>query len=164
MKPFVLLFALFAASNTFAQGSAPAAISSPAASPVSASGAYWFTILLVTLFLAVGFSTMRTALKGWNLKDALSEEAAMPEGTPPDKLLGEDGRPHMVSSSSRLISFMGSLVLVALLTGFGYYMIWAYFSGQSIPDFKNVTDYLMAGAGIFIPYAVNKVGSAIGGK
>ena len=159
MKQFIPLLLLLAASDAFSEGSAPVA-----ASAVSAADAFWFTIIIVTAFLAVGFSSMRSALKGWSLKDALSEEASMPEGTPAGNLLDKDGRPHMVSSSSRLISFMGSLVLVALLIGFGYYMIWAYFSGQSIPEFRNVTDYLMAGAGIFIPYAVNKVGSAIGGK
>lgn len=158
----ILIILLLSASGAFAAASAPAAVG--VISPVSASNAFWFTIILVTIFLAVGFSTIRKALKEWNLKDALSEEASMPADTPADKLLDSAGRPYMVSSSSRLISFMGSLVLVALLIGFGYYMIWAYFSGGPVPDIRNITDFLLAGSGIFIPYAVNKLGSAIGGK
>ncbi len=145
----------------------PAASGQP--SPNSQAAAFssipfWVTIGLVTLFLTVGFSSLRKGLKDWNLKDALSEEAAMPANTPADKLLDDKGRPVMVASSSRLISFMGALVLVAILMGSGYYMIWAYFSGGPIPDLKNITDFLLAGAGIFIPYAVNKVGGAISGK
>lgn len=160
MKNILLFLACSLPSTVFAGASSPF----PAGAAASSSGAFWFTIILVTIFLAIGFSTMRKALKGWDLKDALSEEASMPAAAPPDKLLSSSGRPYMVPSSSRLISFMGSLVLVALLMGLGYYLIWAYFSGGPVPDIKNITDFLLAGSGIFIPYAVNKVGNAIGGK
>jgi len=120
----------------------------------------WFTIILVTTFLAFCMICVVWGLRGttWTLADALSEEAdpqppVPPNATPPAK-------PVMVASSSRLIALLGLFVILSLFIGVGYYMLWCLFTNGPLEPLKDVTSYFYAGIVLFAPYIVNKFSDA----
>lgn len=128
-------------------------------------------VLLLGIMLVMS-STM-SALRGtkWSLADALSEETEVSEDSqtpnvpppadgaapaaaaPPPPLLVT----RLHASSSRLIAFMGSVVILFLFFGFGTVGLYGFATTGTIPaTLKDVTSYLLAGLTLFAPYTVNK--------
>lgn len=61
------------------------------------------------------------------------------------------------ASSSRLIAFMGSLVILFIFFGFGTVALYGFATTGTVPaTLKDITDYLLAGLTLFAPYTVNK--------
>jgi len=139
----------------WAQQAAPA----PASFGVSKETVFWLTFCIMTAIL--GFSFVFVALgllrnQNWLLGDALSEEA----GNQPDPLPA-GVKPVMVASSSRFIALLGLLNILGVFLGFGYYFLYAAFSGTvNLTDMKSVIYYLFSGAVMFAPYLANQLQSA----
>lgn len=96
----------------------------------------------------------------WKLSEALSEKSGVlaPAGSDSGK---NDGK--LVASSSRLIAFVGSIALLAVFFGFGIYILWAAFTGNTSQlgaDVKAVGTYFLYGSALFTPYAFNQVKDA----
>ncbi|WP_179401663.1 hypothetical protein [Burkholderia guangdongensis] len=95
--------------------------------------------------------------QNWDLGLALSEEAALPDGTPPP---AAGQRPPMVPSASRLIALMGLIVFSAFFIGVGFYVVWALCNGQPIDDANKAWTFFASGAAMFLPYGANKFADA----
>lgn len=139
----------------------------------SSSGSDFFSYVVfgVVAFSAFfSIAVIQRALAGstWSLSDALSEEANI---TPLDK----DGKPikdangvpaqtvsELRASSSRLIALIGLIAILMLYLGFGLVTLKIYASTGTLPsdaDLMPIIKFLLAGATLFAPYAVNKVSS-----
>jgi|GEM_PF-351854 len=110
---------------------------------------------------------IRAALSNtnWNLGDALSEEveissvttnAGSKEDTKPDEV-----KPPTVivmsASISRLIAFMGMMVILFIFIGFGVFTLYSYaFTGEMPDSTDKVIQFLAGGLTLFAPYLVNK--------
>jgi len=128
----------------------------------------WFiyaVIFVVLLGTLLSILSIRAALLAstWNLTDALSEEAQV---TPREKdgkpLLDTSQKPIVISemraSSSRVIAFMGMIVILWMFLGFGTFAMYAFAKSGDLPDsIDKVVNFLLAGLTLFAPYAVNKV-------
>lgn len=141
----------------------------------------WFLymVLMVVLFgILFCLGAVKVALdkhKTWSLADALSEEADVtPEGAAPQAGAAAGVPPvppattmvvtTLHASSSRLIAFLGSIVILFLFLGFGMVMIYDFATTGALPSSaSSVKDYLLTGLTLFAPYAVNKVSSLFEG-
>ena len=110
----------------------------------------WSVISLgMTIFLIYAIHQTVTTLRhsnDWSLALALKEN---------------DGKP----SSSRLIAFLGLLILMVLYMEIGYVVLWRLLNNEGVPD---VHAFLLTGLSLFAPYAFNQlkqfgVGMASGG-
>ena len=112
----------------------------------------------VTLFWLTALIGLIRSLRegGWKLTQALMEEAALPEGTPPP---AAGAVPPMVPSVSRLIAMVGTIVLGSFFLAIGYYVLWQLCNGQSIEAAQGAWSYFAGGATLFLPYGVNKLSS-----
>lgn len=99
----------------------------------------------VALAVLLTFAIVARVLSdgGWTLKDALSEPTAA--------ALTSGG-----GSSSRLIAFMGMVVILALFLGVGLVSLWLFGTGQPI-NLDPFQNYFLAGAGLFVPYVFNQL-------
>jgi hypothetical protein len=97
--------------------------------------------ILVGGFIYVGKTLGKD--RDWNFADAMS---------------GADGKP----SSSRLIAFIGMLVMVTVILGFGYSTLWVFLATGTVPVLSGATAFLVACAGLFTPYLASQIGTAIG--
>ena len=71
--------------------------------------------------------------------------------------------PALVGSSSRLIAFLGTIGLLAMFMGTGFYLLWAFFNGkgnEAKVAAETVGSYLLYGSSLFAPYAVNQMKAA----
>ncbi|MBR8279061.1 hypothetical protein [Burkholderia vietnamiensis] len=93
----------------------------------------------------------------WNLGLALSEEAKLPDGTPPP---AAGQLPPMVPSASRVIALMGLIVFSAFFVGVGFYVIWALCNHQPLDDANKAWTFFASGAAMFLPYGANKFADA----
>jgi hypothetical protein len=123
--------------------------------------------LSMNLFEITAMLLIRAALgnTNWNLGDALSEEveissvttnAGSKEETKPD-----EGNPTTVTvmsaSISRLIAFMGMMVILLIFIGFGVFTLYSYaFTGEMPDSTDKVIQFLTGGLTLFAPYLVNK--------
>ncbi len=113
--------------------------------------------------------------KTWSLADALSEEteaaavgatpvAGGAAGVPPVQPLTSPLVNIPLASSSRLIAFLGSIVILFLFLGFGLVALYDFATmGALPPSTSSVKDYLLTGLTLFAPYAVNKFSSLFEG-
>jgi hypothetical protein len=125
--------------------------------PAQAPAIFWITLVIVTAFIALLMLSVIRGLMGsqeWTFADALSEEAD-PQPSPPPA-----GKPVMVASSSRLIAFLGLIVILALFLGVGYYLLWCLFTQTPLSQLDNTTKYFYSGLVLFAPYIVNKFSDA----
>lgn len=122
-------------------------------------------VVFIGALLAIAFVRAAVAQTNWSLADALSEEA---EVTAIDKATGqpirEGDKEVMVTdlraSSSRLIAFMGMLVILLMFLGFGTFaMYWFAKTGKMPEGMNDVINFLVAGLTLFAPYVVNKFSS-----
>lgn len=137
----------------------------------------WFlyTVLMVVLFgILFCLGAVKVALdkhKTWSLADALSEEVDVAaEGTtptagaPPPLPAATAVVTTLHASSSRLIAFLGSIVILFLFLGFGLVAIYDFATTGTLPSStSSVKDYLLTGLALFAPYAVNKFSSLFEG-
>lgn len=119
---------------------------------------FYLVISLVTVVWMVGLGRALQWLRkdSWNFAQAVSEEATLPDGTPPP---GAGQLPPLVASSSRLIALLGAVIMAAFFIGLGYWVIWALFNGQPIDKAKDTLAFFLSGTALFTPYAANKVAS-----
>jgi hypothetical protein len=130
-------------------GNPPAATQAPAI--------FWITLVIVTAFIALLMLSLIKGLMGsqeWTFADALSEESD-PQPSPPPA-----GKPVMVASSSRLIAFLGLIVILALFLGVGYYLLWCLFTQRELKELDYTIKYFYSGLVLFAPYIVNKFSDA----
>lgn len=160
-----------------ATASAPAVVAPPMAvsAPATTESAYpaptWVVVLVfgtVLGFLLISLSAVRRSLANdpdWKLAHALSEELDTPPPTPPAS--GATGvtppvAPVLVGSSSRLIAFMGMLVIMAFFTGVGLWLLWSLLRTGQVPDMDRLVNFFYGGAMLFAPYMVNQLRAALG--
>jgi hypothetical protein len=91
----------------------------------------------------------------WNLGDALSEDVEISSVTT------DEGKPTTVTvmsaSISRLIAFMGMMVILLIFIGFGVFTLYSYaFTGEMPDSTDKVIQFLTGGLTLFAPYLVNK--------
>lgn len=120
-----------------------------------------FIYIVMTLTYIVVFRQVFSLLKtqGWSLTDALSEPPPPPG--PPGPAAPAIVPPTPFASSSRLIAFVGMVIIAIIFVGTGYYVIYALFNDPSniSGNLESVRTYLMYGGTLFAPYVVNKVSS-----
>jgi hypothetical protein len=105
---------------------------------------FGFVYGAMILVLAAGIFGLTRVLKrdkDWSLADAMSEA---------------DGKP----STSRLIAFLGMLVMASIIFGLGCSSLWVFLETGQVPALAGVTPFLIACAGLFTPYLANQVGQA----
>ena len=114
------------------------------------------TLAYIVTFRRV-FSLLKT--QGWSLAEALSEPSPPPDPAAP-------AAPAIVppvpfASSSRLIAFVGMVIIAIIFVGTGYYVIYALFNDASniSRNLKSVSHFLMFGGTLFAPYVFNKISS-----
>ncbi|MBD2598316.1 hypothetical protein H6G74_28905 [Nostoc spongiaeforme FACHB-130] len=69
-----------------------------------------------------------------------------------------EAKPQLVASSSRLLAFIGSIIISGMLLASSFYIVWRLFNCQSLEPLSNLGTYLTSSAALFIPYIANKVG------
>jgi len=127
-------------------------------------GYFWFVIVVVSAFILLAFAALRSSLANskWTLSDALSEAETPPNPAGAGATAGAGGganEPKMSASSSRLIAFIGMIILSALFLGVGYFTLWALFFGQpkDVQAVKDTGTVFLTGSALFAPYAFNKL-------
>jgi hypothetical protein len=109
-------------------------------------GVYFSIFGLMIAILSFGLIYAGLTLKGdknWNLSDAMS---------------GADGKP----SSSRLIAFIGMVVMITVILGIGYSSLWVFLMTGVLPKLSDVTPFLVGCAGLFTPYLASQISTAFG--
>jgi len=137
----------------------------------------YFVILVSLLSMLAVRKALPTT---WSIGDALSEPVDFPvmrlstsdkdeNGKPvSEPIEGSDKKPvmlpKMTASSSRLIAFMGMIVMLIIFIGFSTIAIYGFAKTGTIPDsFDKVSTFLTSGLALFAPYAVNKLAAAVKG-
>ncbi len=69
-----------------------------------------------------------------------------------------DGKP----SVSRLIAFLGLLIIVSLILGVGYSSLWVFLQAGQAPRLGGMSTFLLACAGLFTPYFANQISHMFG--
>lgn len=108
-----------------------------------------FMVISYIYIMKLVFSLINSG--GINLQEALSEEKEQP--------VAEGVQVPLVSSSSRIISFFGSLIMTIVFMAIGLYVIWGLFTCQDLKNLESTGSYFLAGSAIFAPYAFNKLSS-----
>ena len=121
-------------------------------------------VLLLFYAIAFGFTFWRLALsEKWKLSDALSEK--LPQKTATPAADGGSASPTTAAvdapSSSRLIGFLGSLVLMGVFIVGSLYIAWGLFTGEPLDRLEKFNNFLYAGAAMFMPYAANKLAEVL---
>lgn len=138
-----------------------------------------YMVLMVVLFgILFCIGAVKASLdkhKSWSLADALSEEgdatvvgatplAGAVVGDPPAQPAATPVVTTLHASSSRLIAFLGSIVILFLFLGFGIVALYDFATTGTLPSStSSVKDYLLTGLTLFAPYAVNKFSSLFEG-
>ena len=150
---------LLSAGLMLVPSAASAATSSAGTAPLWVQEVIAGTFAAVFVILAlVALLMTRRALAaggGWTLGDALSEEADLTDaqGTPIKV---------MKASSSRLIAFMGLVVILLLYLGVGAVVLFDLALNLQLPkQMDEVMKFLLSGVVLFAPYAVNQIRSAM---
>ena len=155
---------LASVSLTLAQG---AADGEKPATPPAANGAFapdsnwpWLFVLLIWVIAIWAAILVRNSLGAnstggqWRLADALSEADTI--GTN-----GAAAAPRLVASSSRLIAFLGLIVMLILFLGFGSIGVLHLLRTGQVPDLDKIAGYFVGGATLFLPYLANQAKEAV---
>ena len=146
-------------------------------SPWQAPNQTFINVIIVFILAGIFFAVLviRAATSGsnWSLAEALSEEAdftLMETDASGNRkpVLDSSGKQVMITelraSSSRLIAFMGMLVILLMFIGFGVFSLYSFArTGTMPPTIDKAVDYLYAGLTLFAPYVVNKFSSIFSG-
>jgi len=108
---------------------------------------------VVALSIAAVVWRLWTGLSHWSLGDALSEEVdfTLPSGSKETRL---------IASTSRLIALFGLIALLAMYLAVGAIVLRQFAKDGTIPDLNGMYRFFLAGAGLFVPYAINQIRSA----
>lgn len=111
-------------------------------------------VLLGVFWLAKGLRKDNA----WSLGKALSENTIVEQND-----LQTPGRTVMapMPSSSRLIAFLGMIVLLATFLAFGTSMIWGLGKTGTVPDMEHAQGFLLAGMSMFAPYLISQGREAV---
>ena len=156
MKPRIL--AVAAATMLLAAGPAQADAGLP-----QQSMAVWILILISLIILFVIWrvvAALSAAGSTWTLAMALSENEVLKDaaGNPVTDPVTGQPKSLVSASSSRLIAFMGMVVIVCMFLGIGYYIIWGLFTGIDVAaKLTGIWAYFAAGSSLFAPYAANQL-------
>ena len=131
------------------------------------SPANWFIYLVILMVLIGSFISIliiRTSLSNttWSLSNALSEGIQLTEiGEDGKPIMDESNKPLMVTklyaSSSRMVAFMGMIVILLMFLAFGSFALFAFAKTGEMPSsIDQIVKFLLAGLSLFAPYAVNK--------
>ena len=133
----------------------------------------WVQIMVFALvvgFLLVSLLAVKRSLKdgGWSLAHALSEDIEPTQGVgDAGAVIPANGQvlaggTVMVGSASRLIAFMGMLVILAFFIGVGLWLLWELLSTGCVPgELDKLTSYFYGGAMLFAPYMANQFKAAL---
>jgi Na+/melibiose symporter-like transporter len=163
------------------EGSSPEATAdSPAdtaASLVWQAPAEWFIYaVIVVIFIGSLWAMLRVRESlehsHWSLADALSESVETRASDENGDDEDEDNTVEtvnqattLISSSSRLIALMGTIMIMVLFLGFGIFALYAFAKMGRLPDaMDDVVNFLVAGMTLFAPYIVNKFSSLFKGR
>ncbi len=134
----------------------------------------WLLLFVIAFFVIFFFIIILVIVKivlqkyeKFTFADVLSEEASITllnnEGVP----VGEEGKPvaggakpvmvtELRGSSSRVIAFMGMMVILLVFMGFGIFSLFIFATTEKIPDSQNILYYLVGGSMLFVPYGANQ--------
>jgi hypothetical protein len=116
--------------------------------------ATYVLVLLSIRWLATSLSKDNA----WSMGKALSEntiEEQADQQNPGKTVMAP------MPSSSRLIAFLGMIVLLATFLAFGTTMIWALGRTGKVPDMENAQGFLLAGMSMFAPYLISQSREAV---
>lgn len=115
--------------------------------------------ILVTLgFLGV-WKSLRSD-KNWSMARALSENTVVEQQDPADSTK-KTSVVIDLPSSSRLIAFIGLIVLMVTFLTLGAVMIWTLGRTGQIISMGNAQDFLWAGMAMFAPYLISQSKDAL---
>lgn len=110
-------------------------------------------ILVIVGFLAI-WKGLRSD-KNWSMARALSENTVLEQQDPTDAT-----KKTIVSidlpSSSRLIAFIGLVVLMVTFLTLGAVMIWTLGRTGQVISMENAQNFLLAGMTMFAPYLISQ--------
>lgn len=145
----------------------------PTATPAWIAADPWLIYAVIGIIFIgslISVVLIRSALSDskWSLGDALSEEAKVTSleadgngGFKPR--LDAAGNPVMITelraSSSRMIAFVGMLLILLMFLGFGIFSIFSFAKTGVMPNTENIVNFLVAGLTLFAPYLVNQFAS-----
>ena len=118
-------------------------------------------IITISLIPSVLFVIFLLIVKGvlrknnWSLAEALSES---------ETTTGPDGTPVFARSASRFMAFIGFFAIILWIVGLSIPTLYRMMCDGEIPDLGKVSTFLLAQAGIFAPYIVNKLAGALTNK
>lgn len=149
---------------------APAAEAAPAASqgdpravvvrtPMTVG---WVKFLIVAMYALTVLGALIVAARvgpDWRLGDAVSEEVEISIKDDPEKK-----ETVLRASSSRLIALLALIMMLAFYLGVAAVVLWNLGLTGTVPDLGSITTFLLAGAGLFIPYGVNQFRAAIASR
>ena len=147
-----------------------AQVTSPASNTsgngISVTFVYIILVVLIVI-IAVALTYIRSSIASiarLSLSQALSEDVQLPVKDADGKqIIGADGKvvlePTMVSSSSRVIAFMGSVMLLFMFMGFGLFSMLRFAVGADLKSLGEIGTFLITGLTLFAPYIVNKFSS-----
>ncbi|WP_298140569.1 hypothetical protein [Flavobacterium sp.] len=128
-----------------------------------------FSPLALFLFI-FSFVFIRLRKEGYKISDALKENETIPVSVPnpfvantpvgiaPTPFVEENIQPK---SSSRLIAFITALITIGIAASFCTFWLYTYLKCGFAPSLENITNVILAlGLGV-VPYAFNKISSAI---
>ncbi|GEM_PF-6804385 len=105
---------------------------------------FWFVFIVPIMFYLMYYWISK--IPHFKLQEALSETG-----------LNEDGKATAVSSSSRVIAFFSGIAAISIALSIAVISLVSSLVVQTIPDFQNMANVMLAlGIGV-VPYAVNKV-------
>lgn len=131
----------------------------------------WFlysVIMMVLVGSLLSIMMIRTALRrtGWSLAIALSEPVMLTamkidENGVETFIPNESGVPFKIevmrASSSRVVAFMGLVVILLMFLGFGAFSLCIFArTGTMPPSIGDAVKFLLSGLTLFAPYMINK--------
>lgn len=129
-----------------------------------------FTVLAIIGIAGIGLfilGMIKSTLSNskFSLADVLSEEAKITsleaDGSGGFKpRFDAAGNPVMITelrgSSSRVIAFVGMIVILLMFMGFGIFSLYAFAVQGEMPDSQNIVYFLLGGSMLFAPYGANQ--------
>jgi hypothetical protein len=118
---------------------------------------YWLAVLIpVAAVLAIVFALAHSANKGWSIADALSEEVQLSKSKDEPLVLVTE----MKASSSRFIALIGMIAILIVYVSFASVLLVMFGQTCAVPAaIDKVYWFLVSGAALFAPYAINKFAS-----
>jgi hypothetical protein len=113
-------------------------------------------IFLLTPFLGLILIQRALSDSKFSLADALSEEVTI---TSKDAAGNSAEITELRASSSRMIAFIGMLLILLMFMGFGIFSLYSFAKTGVMPETDNIINFLVAGLTLFAPYFVNQFAS-----